>query len=78
MPLVLNNYDHHVVPNLRQEEYNLLRNTPIEGLFSINDNGKKNFSQQIRKITNPKVFKNLTLLFSEIDFISKITIEYID
>ena len=68
----------HYFSNEILQQYNLLRNTPIEGLFSINDNGKKNFSQQIRKITNPKVFKNLTLLFSEIDFISKITIEYID
>lgn len=58
------------------KEYDVLKDTPIEGIYSIKDSRKKEFSKIIRQNVDPKTFKNFIQLFSEIDSISGINIEY--
>lgn len=67
----------HYFPLKILEEYEVLENTPLVGIHSIKTKKKNSFSQKIRKLTEPEIFKNLIYLFNEIDIISGIDVEYL-
>lgn len=58
-------------------EKDLLKGTPIPNVFEIYKNKKVRFSQEIRKLTSPSIFKYFMDLFKEIDRITKVEIDYL-
>lgn len=58
------------------EAQGLYEKTPMEGIFKIKDSKKKAFSKYIREQTEPKLFEHFVQLFSTIDKIAEVEIEY--
>lgn len=57
----------------------MIKETIIPDIFEINDKRKKKFSEAIRKLNDPEIFKNFKFLFEQIDIITgidKIDYEY--
>jgi hypothetical protein len=59
------------------KERKMLKANPIPGVFEIYKNKKTLFSSEIRKLTDPHVFRYFMDLFKEIDNITKVEIEYV-
>lgn len=55
----------------------MLMDTPITGIYKIKDGPKTQFAHDIRKETNPDIFKHFLLLFSVIDDITGMTVKYV-
>lgn len=58
------------------KERKLLKDTPIPDVFEIYKNKKTQFSSEIRKLSEPHIFKYFIDLFKEIDSITNVEIEY--
>jgi energy-coupling factor transporter ATP-binding protein EcfA2 len=58
-------------------EKKILKETPIPNVYEIYKNKKVAFSSEIRKLSDPQIFRFFMDLFKEIDFITKVDIEYI-
>lgn len=50
----------------------MIKETVIPDIFEINDKKKKKFSEAIRKLNNPEVFKNFKFLFEQIDVLAEV------
>jgi hypothetical protein len=59
---------------LKQQD--ILSDTPIDGVYSIKDSKKKEFSKFIRKQTDVKIFQGFIELFQLIDSITGVEVEY--
>ncbi len=50
----------------------MVKETLLPDIFEINSKKKKRFSENIRKINNPEIFKNFKFLFDQIDNLTEV------
>lgn len=64
-------FDHEIL-----ETHNMLRETPLKGIFEIIDSRKAAFAEAICKDYTPETFTNFIELFKMIDSITGVKVEY--
>lgn len=66
----------HYFPLQTLSDNDILQKTPLENIYSIKENKKKEFSKKVRKESSQELFQDFKLLFEIIDELSGISVEY--